>query len=122
MAEQWIREHPLGIFLELGRVRVGKDTDLISLVWADRKGCGTKPLVQEKVPSQASGAVSGSRRKGGGVNRNPGVQKDTGSRICRDLHRVCSSLYTTSCPNAGAEGRRCWKKDAEEKSGVGNTS
>lgn len=76
----------------------------------DRKGSGTKPPSQERVPSQANGAVLWGRRKGGGVKssrgvtRNPGVQM--GSRSCRGLYGVCSPLNTTCCLSAGAEERR----------------
>lgn len=46
MAEQWIREHPLGIFLGLGRVRVGKDTDMIrqKRLWDKATSSGKGPI------------------------------------------------------------------------------
>lgn len=41
-----------------------------------RKGSGTKPPPQERVPSQANGAVPGGRRKGGGVDSSRGVNRN----------------------------------------------
>lgn len=79
-------------------------------VFFDGKGSGTKPPSQERVPSQANGAVPGGRRKGvgvnssRGVNRSPGVQ--VGNRGCRGLYWVRSPPNTTCCPSAGAGERR----------------
>lgn len=70
-------------------------------VFFNGKGSRTRPPSQG---SEANSAVPMGRRKGKGVNINPGMQ--TESRGCRALHWLCSSLSTTLSACAGAEERQ----------------